>query len=72
MKFKKKYRFVFLHFMKKLGIKKKLFIYLAAPSLSCGIWDFRSSLKHAGSFLPEVCEIFSYGTCEVSVAECGI
>ena len=35
-----------------LSLKKKktnLFIYLAAPNLSCGMWDLRASFWHAGS-----------------------
>ena len=36
------------------SFKKKtylFFIYLAAPSLSCGMWDLRASFRHAGSLV---------------------
>ena len=31
-------------------------VYLAVPGLSCGTWDLRSSLEHAGS-LVVACEV---------------
>ena len=32
-------------------IKKNLFIYLAAPGLSCTVWDLQSFLRHARSLI---------------------
>ena len=34
-----------------LFFKKKKFIFLAMPGLSCGTWDLPSSLRHVRSFL---------------------
>ena len=47
MKSKKKYRFVFLHFMKKLGIKKNYsFIWLhQVLVVACGISDLHCSMQ---------------------------
>ena len=39
----------------------KIFIYLVALCHSCGMWDLRSSLQHAGSFLVEAYELFMHG-----------
>ena len=39
----------------------KIFIYLVALCLSCGMWDLRSSLQHAGSFLVKAYELFMNG-----------
>ena len=40
---------VFFFFFKEEFFK--IFIYLAAPVLSCGTWDLRSSLQHMGSLI---------------------
>lgn len=38
-------------------------MYLAALGISCGMWDLRSLLQHAGSFV---------ATCKLLVVPCGI
>ena len=45
------------------NILKKIFFYLAALSLSCGMWDLPSSLQHAAS-LAAACE-FLVAACEI-------
>ena len=44
------------------SFKKEIFIYFAAPALSCSTWDLQSCFCHTGSLVEE---------CELLVAACG-